>query len=286
MTVRPAMRQRRLRLGASGGGIALAWTEWGEERAGRTVLCVHGLTRNARDFDFLAARLAAGGARVLCVDVVGRGRSDWLQDPRGYRLDTYIGQIRELLDRLELDAVDWIGTSMGGLIALGLAARQPQRIARLVLNDIGPFVAAAALEPIRAYLGLDLSFADLAELEAHLRRIHVGFGPLTEAQWRHLAIHSARREGGRLRLHYDPAIRVPFLEETAEDLDLWSAYERLSCPVLVLRGARSPVLDPATAMAMTVRGPRARLVTFAGIGHAPALMCAEQIETVADWLGI
>jgi len=280
------MRQRRLRLGASGEGVALAWTEWGEERASRTVLCVHGLTRNARDFDFLAARLAVGGTRVLCVDVVGRGRSDWLEDPRGYVLDTYVGHMRELLDRLELDAVDWIGTSMGGLIALGLAARQPERIARLVLNDIGPFVAAAALEPIRAYLGLDLSFADLAELEAHLRRIHAGFGPLTEAQWRHLAIHSARREGGRLRLHYDPAIRVPFLEETAEDLDLWPAYERLSCPVLVLRGALSPVLDPATAMAMTMRGPRARLVTFAGIGHAPALMRAEQIETIAGWLGI
>ncbi len=280
------MRQRRLRLGASGEGVALAWTEWGEEAASRTVLCVHGLTRNARDFDFLAARLAVGGTRVLCVDVVGRGRSDWLEDPRGYVLDTYVGHMRELLDRLELDAVDWIGTSMGGLIALGLAARQPERIARLVLNDIGPFVAAAALEPIRAYLGLDLSFADLAELEAHLRRIHAGFGPLTEAQWRHLAIHSARREGGRLRLHYDPAIRVPFLEETAEDLDLWPAYERLSCPVLVLRGALSPVLDPATAMAMTMRGPRARLVTFAGIGHAPALMRAEQIETIAGWLGI
>ncbi len=280
------MRQKRLRLGASGESIGLAWTEWGEEGASRIVLCVHGLTRNARDFDFLAARLAAGGARVICVDIVGRGRSDWLPDPHGYVLDTYIGHMRELMDRLELDTVEWIGTSMGGLIALGLAARQPERIVRLVLNDIGPFVAAAALEPIRAYLGLDLSFADLAELEAHLRVIHAGFGPLTDAQWRHLAIHSARREGGRLRLHYDPAIRVPFLEETAEDLDLWPAWERLSCPVLVLRGALSPVLDAATATAMTMRGPRARLVTFAGIGHAPALMEEEQIETVAGWLGI
>jgi len=276
-------RRHRLTL-AEEGGIAIAWTEWGPPAASRAVVCVHGLTRNGRDFDFLARALAAAGVRVICVDIVGRGRSDWLTDPRGYRLPTYVRQMRALLDRLGLSRVDWVGTSMGGLVALLLSVEEPRRIGRLVLNDIGPRVPAAALEPIRAYLGLDLSFADLAALEAHLRTIHAGFGPLTDAQWRHLAIHSARREGARLRLHYDPAIRVPFLDETAEDLDLWPAWEALSCPVLVLRGASSPVLDPATAAAMTARGPRARLVVFAEAGHAPALMSADQIETVVHWL--
>ncbi len=277
------MRRRRLVLEEEG-GVGIAWIEWGAAEASRIVVCVHGLTRNARDFDFLAARLAAGGARVICVDVAGRGRSDWLADPRGYVLPTYVRQMRAFLDRLGLAAVDWVGTSMGGLIALLLAAEDPGRIRRLVLNDIGPYVAAASLAPVRAYLGLDLAFADLGELEAHLRTIHAGFGPLDDARWRHLATHSARREGDRLRLHYDPAIRVPFLEETARDLDLWPVFDALSCPVLLLRGALSPVLDPATATAMTVRGPRARLVTFAGVGHAPALMSGDQIDIVADWL--
>ena len=280
------MRSRRRRLDFGQGPLAVAWIEWGPPEASRTVVCVHGLTRNARDFDVLAARLAAGGARVLCVDVAGRGGSDWLPDPRGYRLETYVRQLRVLLDDLDLAEVDWIGTSMGGLVALLLSVEDPHRIRRLVLNDIGPRVAAASLGPIRSYLGLDLSFADLDELEAHLRTIHAGFGPLSDAQWRHLARHSARMEGGRLRLHYDPAIRVPFVEETAEDLDLWPAYDALSCPVLVLRGALSPVLDPAAAQAMTVRGPRARLVVVDGVGHAPALMSEDQTRTIASWLGL
>jgi len=285
VTGHEGMRARRLRLDFGAGPLAVAWTEWGPPEASRTVVCVHGLTRNARDFDVLAARLAAGGARVLCVDVVGRGASDWLPDPRAYRLETYVRQLRALLERLAIGEVDWIGTSMGGLVALRLSVEDPHRIRRLVLNDIGPYVAAASLAPIRSYLGLDLSFADLDALEAHLRTIHAGFGPLSDAQWGHLARHGARVEGGRLRLHYDPAIRVPFLEETAADLDLWPAYDALSCPVLVLRGAESPVLDPATALAMAERGPRARLAVFAGVGHAPALMSADQIETVAGWLG-
>ncbi len=280
------LRLKRLPLGPEFEDLTLGYAEWGSEAAFRTVVCVHGLTRNARDFDVLARRLAEGGARVLCVDVAGRGTSGWLADPRNYVLPVYVRQLRGFLDRLGLDRVDWVGTSMGGLIGLLLAGEEPGRIRRLVLNDIGPYVSAASLQPIRAYLGLDLSFEDIDALEAHLRVIHAGFGPLRDWQWRHLAIHSARREGDRLRLHYDPAIRVPFLEEMAADLNLWPIFDRLAGPVLVLRGAVSPVLDPATAMAMTMRGPRADLVTFAGVGHAPALMDERQTETVADWLDL
>ncbi len=279
------MRLRDIQLEDGAGGVRLAYVERGSATRGRTVVCVHGLTRNARDFDALAERLARS-ARVLCVDVAGRGRSSWLADARDYRLEVYAAHLRRFLDLLGLARVDWVGTSMGGLIALEIARREPARFSHLVLNDIGPFVPAASLAPIRAYLGEDRAFADLEALEAHLREIHAGFGPLTDEQWRHLAVHSAREEQGVVRLHYDPRIREPFLQETAADLDLWPGYEALRCPILVLRGALSAVLDAATAQEMLRRNPRARLVTFSGVGHAPALMDSAQIETIARFLAL
>jgi pimeloyl-ACP methyl ester carboxylesterase len=279
------MRQERVENGDGAATLRLAFTEWGPPAAARTVVCVHGLTRNARDFDALAARLGRA-ARVLCLDVAGRGGSDWLADPRRYDVPVYAQQLRLALLRLGLERVDWIGTSMGGLIGISLAAAAGTPIRRLVLNDIGPLVASATLEPIRVYLGLDLKFRDLAEVEQHLRLIHAGFGALTDAQWRHLAAHSVRTTPDGLRLHYDPAIRVPFLEWSAADVDLWPLYERISCPTLVIRGADSPVLDAATARAMTERGPRAHLLTIPGCAHAPALMAADQTEAIAGWLGL
>lgn len=278
------MRRRFLTIDDEGRPLRLSWTEWGEPGAVRTVVCVHGLTRNARDFDALAAELARRGARVLCVDVAGRGGSDWLDDPMRYAVPVYARQLGTWLDALGLDRVDWVGTSMGGLIALELARATPERLRSLVLNDIGPFVARETLAPIAAYLGLDLAFADLDELEAHLRTIHAGFGPLPDEVWRHLARHGARRDGERLTLHYDPRIREPFLAAAGTDIEMWDAWERLRCPVLVLRGAESAILDAATAEKMTRTGPRAALVVFEGVGHAPALFDPGQIDAVAGFL--
>ncbi|HET6467260.1 MAG TPA: alpha/beta hydrolase, partial [Geminicoccaceae bacterium] len=269
------MRIQRLKVGDGPDDPALAWVEWGEPGAARMVVCVHGLTRNARDFDFLARRLARS-ARVLCVDVAGRGGSDWLRDPEQYDVEVYARHLRGWLDRLGLHAVDWVGTSMGGLIGMTVAAAETNPIERLVLNDIGPLVPKAALEPLKLYLGLDLAFEDLAALEQHLRLIHAPFGPLSDAQWRHLAEHSVRRDGNVLRLHYDPQIRVPFLKSSGEDIDLWERFDRIRCPTLVLRGGESTLLPAEAAQAMTERGPRAKLVTFPGIGHAPALMSDDQ----------
>lgn len=263
----------------------LGYTEWGAPDAARTVVCVHGLTRNARDFDHLAAALAAD-ARVICPDMVGRGQSDRLDDPRHYALPTYVAHMLQLIDRLRLGRVDWVGTSMGGLIGMGVAAGEHSPIERLVLNDVGPFLPKAALFRIDAYLGLAArDFADVAEIETHLREVHAMFGPLTDAEWRHLAEHSARRRpDGRLELAFDPRLREAFEQGGLDDVDLWPLWDPIRCPVLVLRGAESDLLLPETAREMTERGPKAKLVEFEGIGHAPALMADHQIATVRDWL--
>ncbi len=170
----------------------MAYAEWGAAEAARVVLCVHGLTRSGRDFDRLAAALAASGCRVVCPDVVGRGSSDWLEDPAGYAYPQYLADMTALIARLDVEAVDWVGTSMGGLIGMMLAAQPGTPIRRLVINDIGPFIPKAALARIGDYLGQDQSFADLEAAEAHLRTVHAPFGPLTDAQWEHLTLHSVR----------------------------------------------------------------------------------------------
>ena len=170
------MQQKSLALGPDFAELELGYIEWGETTAPRTVVCVHGLTRNAHDFDVLAAALAARGCRVLAVDVAGRGSSGWLADPGQYIVPVYAAQLTRFLEQLGLSGVDWIGTSMGGLIGMALAAGENPPMARLVINDIGPLVGKASLAQIRSYLGLDLVFPDMAALEAHLRLIHASFG--------------------------------------------------------------------------------------------------------------
>lgn len=278
------MKISRVQVEGPGGSPELSFTDWGDPNAGRTVVCVHGLTRNGRDFDHLAAALAAD-ARVICPDMVGRGRSDRLADPEHYALPTYVGHMIQLTLRLGLGQVDWVGTSMGGLIGMGVAAGDAGAIRRLVLNDVGPFLPKAALERVNQYLGLDLRFADLDELEAHLRAIHAGFGPLTDAEWRHLAEHSAfARADGSYGLSYDQRLALPLKRPPIEDVDLWPVWDQVRCPVLVLRGVQSDLLSAETAGLMAERGPRALVVEIGGTGHAPALMARDQIATVRSWL--
>jgi pimeloyl-ACP methyl ester carboxylesterase len=262
----------------------LSYADWGSAGTARTVVCVHGLTRNGRDFDHLA-RVLAGDRRVICPDIAGRGLSDPLTDPEHYALPTYVAHMVQLLSRLGLDEVDWVGTSMGGLIGMGVAAMEASPIRRLVLNDVGPFLPKVALQRINSYLGLDLRFASLEALEAHLREIHAGFGPLTDAEWRHLAEHSAaRREDGRFGLNYDQRLGQPMKTGPIEDVDLWPVWDQIRCPVLVLRGISSDLLLAETAAEMTRRGPPAEVVEVDGTGHAPALMATDQIAIVRSWL--
>jgi len=268
---------------APSGFHRVAYTEWPGPPGGRTAICVHGLTRNGRDFDRLAASLSATH-RVVCPDVAGRGRSEWLGSAEEYGYPLYLADMTALIARLGAAEVDWIGTSMGGLIGMMMAAQKATPVRRLVINDIGPFVAKAGLERIGAYVGKDPGFAGLAELEAYLRRVHAPFGPLADAEWAHLAAHGGRtKPDGTLGLAYDPRIGAPF-EGEQKDVALWPVWDAIRCPTLVLRGAESDLLRREDALAMTERGPRARLVEFPGIGHAPALMAADQIEAIRGFL--
>jgi pimeloyl-ACP methyl ester carboxylesterase len=275
---------RRIQVDGPDGSYGLSYAEWGDPNADRTVVCVHGLTRNGRDFDHLATVLQER-ARVICPDMVGRGLSDPLDHPEHYALPTYVAHMVQVLAKLALAEVDWVGTSMGGLIGMGVAASGACSMRRLVLNDIGPFIPKAALGRINTYLGLDLRFATLDRLEAHLREIHAGFGPLTDAEWRHLAEHSARRrDDGSFGLNYDQRLGEPMKKGPLEDIDLWPVWDQVQCPVLVLRGADSDLLLAETAAEMARRGPGAEIVEVDGTGHAPALMSKDQIEIVREWL--
>lgn len=262
----------------------LNYWEWPGPKGARTVLCLHGLTRNGRDFDALAEALSAE-RRVVCPDMPGRGKSAWLSDPADYGYALYLADVAALIARLDVEEVDWVGTSMGGIIGMLLAAQPGAPIRRLVINDIGPLIAKEGLERIATYVGLDPSFPDAAALEAALRTLAASFGPLSDAQWRHLASISTRpKPDGTVGFAYDPRIGDAFRAAPAADVDLWPQYDAIRCPTLVLRGAQSDLLRQADAEAMTRRGPQARLVEFAGIGHAPALMAPDQIAIIRDFL--
>jgi len=278
------MSIRTLLAGTPHGFYRMSYTEWTGPAGAPTVVCAHGLTRNGRDFDLLAEALSSD-FRVVCPDVLGRGKSDWLAHSEDYDFPVYIASMAQLIARLDVPEVLWVGTSMGGLIGMLTAALPHAPIKRLVINDIGPLLAKEGTARIATYVGKDPSFPDLAALEAYQREIAASFGPLTDAQWRHLAIHAARtKPDGSLGLAYDPGIADSFKDAAPVDVDLWPQWDRIACPTLVLRGANSDLLRRRDAMAMTQRGPRATLVEFPGVGHAPALMTPDQIAVVRGFL--
>jgi pimeloyl-ACP methyl ester carboxylesterase len=281
-------RLRRVQCLGGRGLHRMAYWEWGDPAASRVLVCVHGLSRQGRDFDTLA-RAMRGEFRVVCPDVVGRGESDRLADPAGYQLPTYVADIVTLIARLDVESVAWVGTSMGGLIAMALAALPQSPVARLVLNDVGPAIDAAGLARMASYVGAPLTWASEEEASDYLLTISGGFGPHGRDEWLALTRPMLRRDGDRLRLHYDPAIAVPLRAVTpaaaaAGEAALWAAYDAIRCTTLVLRGAESDILSSATARAMTERGPKARLHEFAGIGHAPTLVAAAQIAVLREFL--
>jgi pimeloyl-ACP methyl ester carboxylesterase len=262
----------------------VVYREWGHPASSRVVVCVHGLTRNGRDFDTLAATLS-DRFRVLCPDMPGRGDSAWLRDPADYVFPTYLSVAVSLLAHAQVEHVSWVGTSMGGLLGMALAAQPDTPVARLVLNDVGPVIEPAALMRIAGYVGLDPVFDSFGALEGHIREVSAPFGPLTDEQWSALARSTARKmPDGRWRLKYDPGIAVPFRTAAAPAADLWPMWDAIRCPTLLLRGAQSDLLSPQTAAAMRSRGPKPQLIEFAGIGHAPMLLTSDQIAPVAAFL--
>jgi len=261
----------------------VVYFEWGEPANPRVVICVHGIGRNARDFDDVAEALAPTH-RVISVDMPGRGESEWLADPNDYIFPTYLTTLTALIARSGADTVGWIGTSMGGLLGITLAAQPGSPVARLVVNDVGPTIEAVALERIRGYFGTDPTFATYAEIAQYVRTISAPFGLQDDAQWDRIVRTNVRqRAGGLWGLAYDPGIAVPF-RTTAAPPDLWPLWDRIGCPTLVLRGAQSDLLSAATAAEMSARGPRPRVVEVPGVGHAPMLMSGDQIEPVIRFL--
>lgn len=285
----------------AGGGHRMAYWQWGDPAAAHVVVCVHGLSRQGRDFDVLANALVARAGRpirVVSVDVVGRGRSDWLADPAGYQMPTYAADMFALIGQLHAQApirtLDWVGTSMGGLIGMVVAGQGqdllPAPLRRLVLNDVGPVVAWEALERIGTYLGHPLRFDSEQQAADGLWTISASFGPHTPEQWLALTrpMLKPHAEGG-FTLHYDPAIAVPFRALTREaaaqgEALLWQFYDAITATTLLIRGANSDLLKADTAQAMASRGPKARVVEIAGVGHAPTLVADDQVTLVTDFL--
>ena len=291
-------------------GHRMAYWQWGDAANPHVIVCVHGLTRQGRDFDVLASALSRH-ARVVCPDVVGRGHSDWLKDSKGYQIAQYASDMLALLAQLHREApvatLDWVGTSMGGLIGLAVLGTKglplPAPVRRLVLNDVGPALEWTALQRIGGYLGQTGRFDSLQQAADAMWAISSSFGPHTPAQWLALSRHMVRplhaeggvasalatEESGPFTLHYDPAIAEPFRGVTAEgtaqgEQALWQMYDQIAAQTLLLRGAQSDLLSAATAYAMAQRGPKARLVEFDGVGHAPTLVADEQVAAVTAFL--
>ena len=261
-------------------GRELHITEWGAQHS-EVVVAWHGLARTGRDMDDIAAHLAQRW-RVICPDTLGRGLSQWSPVPDDeYQLDFYSRQATAMLDQLGIAQCRWLGTSMGGAIGLHAAHGALRgRISRLVMNDIGPELAAPAVERIRSYAGSPAAFATVGELEQYFRSIYKPYGQLSDAQWLRLTETSTRRlPDGRVTPHYDPAMVRQFIAHP-NDYDQWAAWDAMTIPVLVLRGADSDLLLPDVAEAMRNRGPRAVVVTIAGCGHAPALNTPAQFGLV------
>ena len=277
--------QRKVQCASLTGLHRMAYLEWGNRDNPRVLVCVHGLTRCARDFDFLARDLAAR-YRVVCPDVAGRGDSDWLTNPNEYQVPTYVGDMVTLLARLDVETVDWVGTSLGGLVGMALAALPGSPITRLVLNDVGPLVTRASLARIASYVGKWPPLPTMEAAQAYVRSVNAPFGPHSDAEWRFLAENVVRENpDGSLRMHYDPSISVAFTTQPPHhDLEQWDLYERIRCPTMVLRGEQSDLLTRDTAKEMARRGPRAKVAEIAGVGHAPTLMHEDQIQLVRAFL--
>jgi pimeloyl-ACP methyl ester carboxylesterase len=300
---------------APGGFHRVAYFDRGNPSSSHFVICVHGLSRNSRDFDFLARDLARE-CRVVCMDVAGRGESEWLSDKADYRFSTYLADAAALIARITTPPakpyfgafrgqrsanaqalrIDWVGTSMGGLIGMLLAAKPNSPIRRLVLNDVGPFIPWSALYRLKGYVDGGRVFKAMVDVESYLREACEPFGALTDEQWRHLAEHSADAvDNGEYHLRYDPAIRhtlrgghadpeFPLGPNVFAGIDLWSVWNDIRCPVLVLRGAQSEVLSRGTLEQMRASKPGLEVVEVAGAGHAPALMSEAQIGAVREFL--
>lgn len=262
----------------------LSYNEWGAQKKQNTLICVHGLTRNSHDFDALAQQISSK-TRVICPDVVGRGQSDRFSNPKLYNLPQYFNDMTALIARLNVTQVDWLGTSMGGLIGMFLAIQLNSPIKRLILNDVGPHIPASALRRIGRYAKSPPSFQTPEEAEVYIRKIYAPFGLLTDEQWQHITNNSIRQveNENTYILDYDPAV-IQNLRFKIRSINLWPVWEQIKCPVLVIRGEKSDILSLKTVNRMQTTCPKFEVLTVKDAGHAPALMDLAQIKAIEGWL--
>jgi pimeloyl-ACP methyl ester carboxylesterase len=274
----------------------MAYWQWGEATCDHVVICAHGLSRQGRDFDILAQALCAaapGKVRVVCPDVVGRGKSDWLKDPMGYQIPQYAADMLALINQLQPKVLDWVGTSMGGLIGMVVCGQPdlplPVPVRKLILNDVGPAIEWSAIQRIGQYLGKAMQFDSIQQAADAMWAVSSSFGPHTQEQWLALSQAMVKPCGAAYVLHYDPAIAIPFASATEASTKqgeamLWALYDNIKAATLITRGAQSDLLSAETALGMTQRGPKAQLVEFEGVGHAPTFVAADQVNAAVDFL--
>lgn len=257
---------------------------WGHPNPNRTTIAVHGLTRNAHDFDFLAQHLSKD-YHVICPDIVGRGLSDWLRNKTDYGYPLYLSDMASLISRLNVDSVNWIGTSMGGIIGMMLAAQENSPIKKLVINDVGTHIPATALQRLAKYVGLNPTFSSLRDAEDYFRKTYSSFGNLTDEQWRHMTVHGVfKTKDGLYQLSYDPAIVNVFNVQPIVDIDLSYFWLKITCPVLLIRGKESDLLSKNTVNWMKMSKPSMKFVEFDDCGHAPHLMSTEHVQIIKEFL--
>jgi len=278
------MRERSVQCMGPRGLHRMAYTEWGDPHNQKVLLCVHGLTRNARDFDTLAQALSSD-YRVICPDVVGRGNSDWLEVKSDYNFPLYVSDMVTLIARQGVEYVDWVGTSMGGVIGMLLASQPETPVRRLVLNDVGPLITAESLRRIGKYIGKSPVFPTMDDAETYMRQIGSPFGSLTDEQWQHLTRYSMRPIEKGFTFNYDPSLGDPFqMMPILFDVQVWDSFDHIRCPMLAIRGAESDLLKRETWLEMAKRSPKVNLVEFPDIGHAPMLMAEDQVAAIRDFL--
>jgi pimeloyl-ACP methyl ester carboxylesterase len=274
----------------------MAYWQWGDANSDHVIICAHGLSRQGRDFNVLAQALcdaAPGELRVVCPDVVGRGKSDWLKDPMGYQIPQYAADMLALINQLQPKTLDWVGTSMGGLIGMVVSGQPdlplPVPVRKLILNDVGPAIEWLAIKRIGQYLGKAAEFDSIQQAADAMWAVSTSFGPHTKEQWLALSQAMVKPSGTGFVLHYDPAIAIPFASATEESTKqgeamLWALYDNIKATTLITRGAQSDLFSSETAQVMTQRGPNAQLVEFQGVGHAPTFIAADQVKAAVDFL--
>lgn len=278
------MKTKHILAPNKGGKHRIVYQDWGDENNPKVLICVHGLTRNSRDFDYLAHELSSE-YRVIAPDIVGRGQSDWLTDSSMYTMEQYASDMVSLITSLKLKEVDWLGTSLGGLIGMTLASQPNTPIKRLILNDIGPVIKKEAIAYLATALSETPHFQSLDDLRGFLKEAYVTMGHMDPHHWEHMVTYDHRiTSEGKITRNFDPKITRWVTSMTNSDVAMWELFESIQCPILIIHGQESVILTSEICQEMLKRNPHASLITLPGVGHTPSLMPKAQIQVVEDWL--